>query len=297
VLTSARIAGWARDALLLPRVAMLAARAPRDWRAGWERYWGSITVTGVGGDVLWDTGDLDETQTYRKLIRENLDTSLPLVDAGCGNGRFTRGLAPLFPSTIGVDLARNAVLRARAESAGWTDLTFQTLDVTVPDAARPLAAAIGRDVNVFVRGVLHVLGPADRVVAARNLRALVGSQGRLLLAETNFLGSKMDYLRHLGASPRHIPDPLRRAITDTPAPRHFGPDERRAAFPATDWTVVEDGVVDILTIPLHAHPAPDAEHVPGYYAILAPATGSTTEPSPSAEGSSPPWTRQVADTE
>lgn len=281
MLTSARITGWGRDALLLPRVAMLAARAPRDWRAGWERYWGSITTTGVGGDVLWDTGDLDETQTYRKLIRENLDTSLPLVDVGCGNGRFTRGLAPLFPSTIGVDLARNAVLRARAESSGWTDLTFQTLDVTVPDAGRSLAATIGHDVNVFVRGVLHVLGPADRAEAARNLRALVGSQGRLLLAETNFLGSKMDYLRHLGATPRHIPDPLRRAITGTPAPRHFGRDERRAAFPAADWTVVEDGVVDILTIPLHDHPAPDAEHVPGYYAILAPTTGSITEALPS----------------
>lgn len=278
-----RIAGRARDALLLPRVALLAARAPRDRHAGWERYWGNVTRTGIGGDVLWDTGDLDETPHYRRMIGEHLDTALPLVDAGCGNGRFTRALAPMFPRTVGVDLARNAVARARAESAGVAGLTFEPLDLVVPDSARPLAAAIGQDVNVFVRGVLHVLPPADRAVAARNLRALVGSRGRVLLAETNFPGSKMQYLRHLGATPGHIPDPLRRAIADTPAPRHFGLGERRTAFPASDWTVVDQGDIDILVIPLHdsrpARPAaePAVEHIPGYYAILAPTTTAIVE--------------------
>lgn len=277
MLISERVAGWSRDALMLPRVAVLATRTPRDWRAGWERYWARVQTTGVGGDVLWDTGDLDEIQTYRALIREHLDTSLPLVDAGCGNGRFTRGLAPSFPRTIGVDLSGNAIARATDESAGRPGLTFQTLDLTVPDSARPLAAAIGQDANVFVRGVLHVLEPADRAVAARNLRALVGSRGRVLLTETNFTGSKMEYLRHLGATPRHIPDPLRRAIVDTPAPRHFGRAECRIAFPATDWTVVDDGVVDILAIPMHRSPVPAAEHIPGYYAVLAPSVGSAIE--------------------
>lgn len=291
MLKSERIVGWGRDALLLPRVALLAARAPRDWRRGWDRYWANVTTTGVGGDVLWDTGDLDEVPVYRTLIGEQLDTSLPLIDAGCGNGRFTRGLAPLFPTTIGVDLARTAIDRARAESAGFADLTFDTLDLTVPDAARPLAAALGQDANVFVRGVFHVLAPADRPVAARNLRTLVGSRGRVLLAETNFPGSKLDYLRHLGATPRHIPDPLRRAIVDTPAPRHFGDEERRTAFPAADWTVVDDGVVDILAIPLHDTPAPAVEHIPGYYAILASTAVSNAETVNPESSSSEPTRR------
>lgn len=269
MLISQRIAGWGRDALLLPRVALVAARTPRDWRAGWERYWSSVHATGVGGDVLWDTGDLDEPQTYRTLVHEHLDISLPLVDAGCGNGRFTRALAPLFPQTIGVDLSMSAVVRARAESAGRAGLTFQTMDLTVPDSTRPLAAAIDQDVNVFVRGVLHVLEPADRLVMAQNLRTLVGSRGRVLLAETNFPGSKMEYLRHLGATPRRLPDPLRRAIAATPAPRHFGREERRIAFPAADWAVIDEGTADILAIPLHDGPTSAAEHIPGYYAILA----------------------------
>ncbi len=278
--TSGRIAGWAGRVLLVPRAAWLSARAPRDWRAGWERYWGNVHATGVGGDVLWDSGDLDEVATYCRLAREHLDPALPLVDVGCGNGRFARQLAPLFTRAIGVDVARQAVERARAEAAGQDTLSFRTMDVTAPGAGRSLAAELGEDANVFVRGVFHVLQPADRVAAARNLHALVGSKGRVLVAETNFPGSKLEYLRHLGATPRHIPVPLQRAMANTPAPGHFGTAERLAAFPERDWDVVDDGAVDILTIPLHHGSGTDgsgndgavaAEHIPGYYAVLAPA--------------------------
>ena len=277
--TRQRVARRGRQALLLPRVASLAVRAPKDWRSGWERYWGSVRSTGVGGDVLWDAGDLAEGAAHRLLAADHLDTALPLVDVGCGNGRFTRRLASLFPRTVGVDLSANAVARARMESAGRnphedtdteadTDtLTYRTLDVTRPGAGRDLVAAIGENANVFVRGLFHVLEPADRVVAARNLRAIVGARGRVLLAETNFPGSKMDYLQFLGATPWHIPAPLERAIADIPAPGHFGATELRAAFPAAAWRLVADGDADIMTIPLHGDGV--AGHIPGYYAVLA----------------------------
>ncbi|HEY5882574.1 MAG TPA: class I SAM-dependent methyltransferase [Nakamurella sp.] len=280
--TRQRVVRRGRQVLLLPRVARLAGRAPKDRRAGWDRYWGSVRSTGVGGDVLWDAGDLDESATYRLLAADHLDTALPLVDVGCGNGRFTRQLASLFPRTIGVDLSANAVALARTESAGrntHTDtdtLTYRRLDVTRPGAGRDLAAAIGQDANVFVRGVFHVLEPADRVVAARNLRAIVGAHGRVLLAETNFQGSKMDYLQHLGATPWHIPSPVERAIADIPAPGHFGAPERRAAFPAAAWRLVADGAADIMTIPLHGDGA--AGHIPGYYAILQAAVPTPDRP-------------------
>jgi len=271
--SSERFLGWAGSALLLPRVAWLAIHAPKDWRAGWERYWANVHSTGVGGDVLWDSGDLDEIPHYQALIREHLDTSLPLVDVGCGNGRFTRRLAPLFPATIGVDLAANAVSLARAESSGEDMPTFAPVDITDPRAGSDIRSMIDGDANVFVRGVFHVLDPPDRAAAARNLHTIVGIHGRVLLAETNFPGSKMQYLRHLGATPRRIPRPLERAIADIPAPGHFGAGERGAAFPARDWRVVADGATDILTIPLRGATA--AEHIPGYYAVLASRSAGT----------------------
>jgi SAM-dependent methyltransferase len=263
----ARLGGVVGSVMLLPRVALLGSHAPRDHHQGFERYWSKVQHTGAGGDVLWDTSDLDETAVYLDLARTHLDTCLPLVDAGCGNGGFTRHLAPLFPSTIGVDFAESAVALARAESGGVPGLTFEAIDLTGAGAGGRVHREIG-DANVFVRGVFHILKGGERDAMARNLRQIVGGSGRLLLAETNFPGTLLGYLRHLGASAQYIPPALERAIVDLPAPGHFGLEQRRSTFGDRDWTVVAEGDTEIEAIPLHGQQ--DAEHIPGYFAVLAP---------------------------
>lgn len=253
-------------AMLIPRVAWLAKGTPKDTHVGWDHFWSSVRSTGVGGDVLWDSADLDEIPSYLPLIEQHLDMTLPVVDVGCGNGRFTRRLAPQIPSIIGVDLSDRAVELARRESAGVTGVEFRTLDATAPGSMLPLAEEFG-PMNVFVRGVFHVLSPADQLAMAKNLLPLVGSTGRVFLSETNFRGSQLGYLEHLGASPRHIPYPLERAIRDLPRPGHFGAEERATAFPAAQWSVVADGPTVIETIPLRGLTEP--ERIPGYLAIMA----------------------------
>lgn len=256
-----------RRALLVPRVALLSRRTPKHRLTGWEHYWSRIRRTGVGGDVLWDSADLGEFAAYPPLITQHLDTSLPIIDIGCGNGRFTRHLAPLFPSVLGMDLSSHAIALARRESAEVSNLRFRTLDITVPHATDSLRAEIG-PANVFVRGVFHILDEAERLTAAGNLLPLVGSQGRLLLAETDFRGSALGYLESLGATPRRIPAPLERAIRYLPRPGHFGELERAATFRDEDWQLVVDGPLVIETIPLRGTSRP--ETIPGYVAVLAP---------------------------
>jgi SAM-dependent methyltransferase len=253
--------------LLIPRVARLSARTPKNHLVGWNHYWSSIRRTGVGGDVLWDTGDLDEIDAYLPLLREHLDPSLPMIDVGSGNGRFTRRLAADFPSIMGVDVSPIAVALAQRESVNGPDIEFRVLDLTVPGSTAGLAGERG-PVNVFVRGVFHILSPADRAEMARNLLPLIGEQGRVFLAETNFRGSSLGYLEYLGATPRSIPEPLERAIRDLPRPGHFGAEERSVSFPAADWELLEDGPAVIETIPLRGPTEP--ERIPGYYAVLAP---------------------------
>lgn len=257
--------------MLIGRVAWLAKRTPKDLLVGWNNYWSSVRTTGVGGDVLWDTADLNEMPRYLPLMTAQMDVSLRVVDVGCGNGSFARHLAPHFPSILGVDLSSSAIALARLESAGVPNVRFTVLDATIPGATDRIAAELG-PVNVFVRGVLHILTPRARVELVKNLLPLVGSRGRVFLSETNFRDGSLEYMELLGATPWGIPEPLERAIKDLPRPGHFGVPERRLAFPGPDWVVLDEGPSVIETIPLRGA-TQEPERVPGYFAVMAPRIG------------------------
>ena len=255
--------------MLMPRVAWLSVRTPKNLLTGWNHYWSNVRSTGVGGDVLWDSGDLDEIPRYLPMMMKYLDLSLPMIDVGCGNGRFTRALAPHVPSVLGIDLSPNAIDLARREAVGMPTVTFRAIDATAPGSTKSIATEIG-PANVFVRGVFHILSHSARIELARNLLPLVGSRGRVFLSETDFRGSSLEYLESLGATVRRIPKPLERAIRDLPRPGHFGTEDRASTFRAADWSVLIDGPTMIKTIPLRGTTQP--ELIPGYFAIMAPRT-------------------------
>jgi SAM-dependent methyltransferase len=262
-----RIRTWLTRALMVPRVAWLGKRTPKSLPDGWNHYWSSVRSTGVGGDVLWDTGDLGEIPVYLPIMQEHMDMTLPIIDIGCGNGRFTRRLAPYFPLTIGIDLSTSAIALARRESADTPEVKFEAFDATVAGATTGLAAKYAPS-NVFVRGLFHVLSPSARVELAKNLLPLVGATGRVFFSETNFRGNGMEYLESLGVTPLRVPEPLQRAIRDLPRPGHFGAEETAASFAAVDWELLVDGPSVIETIPLRGPTEP--ETIPGYFAIMAP---------------------------
>jgi SAM-dependent methyltransferase len=271
--------------LMIPKLVLLSRSAPKDRPLAWNRYWAGIRATGAGGEVLWDSGKDDEFLGYKDVLRRHLDPELPVVDVGCGHGSFTRALAEIFPHVIGVDVAASAVAHARAESEaqksqaqgsgpkegaakgeGAGQVRYEVRDMTSPDAASGLASP--RGANVFIRGVLHVLSPADQVALVANLRLLAGERGTIFLAETNFQGNPVDYISHLGATARDIPAPLERAIRGLPMPGRFGPAERSEILPDESWELVEDGAVAIETNPMTDVAA--QSRIPGYYAVVRP---------------------------
>lgn len=263
--------------LMVPKLVRLSAGAPKDHHLAWDRFWSGVKTTGASGDVLWDSGSDHEMQGYLGRLRLHLDPNLPVVDIGCGNGSFTRQLAKHFPHAVGVDVSDHAVRRARTESDGLPNISYAARDMTAAGAGSWLAEELhalggGRDgggapgANVFIRGVLHVLGERDRWALAENVRAITGVNGRVFLAETDFRGNAIDYVSHLGATLRSIPAPLEGAIRGLPMPGRFGPKERGLAFPASRWTLIEDGPATIETMPL-SNPA-RADLIPGYFAVL-----------------------------
>jgi SAM-dependent methyltransferase len=263
--------------LLVPRLVWLSAGAPKERSVAWDRYWARVKTTGAQGEVLWDSGGDHELLGYAGSLQQHLDPDLPVLDIGCGNGTFTRWLSGHFPAAVGVDISPHAVERAARESMGIANVSYLTMDMTRPGAGIMIAAEgfaespgpgnTGRhEVNVFLRGVLHVLDEADQASLARNIRDLVGLRGRVFLAETDFQGNAVDYVSHLGATLRSIPAPLESAIRGLPMPGHFGAAERRRAFPTAEWDVLEEGATSIETVPMKDPHRP--ELIPGYYAAL-----------------------------
>jgi SAM-dependent methyltransferase len=264
-----------RRLLLVAHVAWLARRSPRDVDSRWDRFWAGVSATGDGGDVLWDASDPGEAGRYVDLLAAHADPARPVVDLGCGNGRFTRALATRFPRTVGVDASPQAIERARAESgpvsgpvSGSAGPEFRVVDLDAPGSGRALAAELG-PCTAFVRGVLHALDPPSRIRFADNTADLVGAGGIVLVAETNHQGSLLGYLESLGGGPRGLPPPLARAIaTGIPRPSRFGTAELDASFPADRWErVLVDDDTRIATVPMHVGER-RYEGVPGYVALL-----------------------------
>jgi hypothetical protein len=75
-------------------------------------------------------------------------------------GPLRRALPPVRMGAMGLDLSPDAVALARRESAGAADIDFRVLDLTVPGSTAGLAEEF-QPANIFVRGVFHILNPAD----------------------------------------------------------------------------------------------------------------------------------------
>jgi SAM-dependent methyltransferase len=256
---------WRRY-LLVPQLVLYALRAPRRQAQAWENYWTSVRSTGAGGDVLWDADQHAETEFVTAQLRAHADVGLPMVDVGCGNGRQARALTAVASRVVAVDASVAAVHRARAEPAGPGEPEFRVADATQPGFGERLAAELGES-NVHLRGVLHVLSPAQRPAVVRNLAALTGRRGTVFLCETDVAGDQLEYLLRQGATPIRLPDVVRRCVAaGIRAPSHFGPAELAGCFPERHWRVLAAGPTVVFGVPLR--PGGPVQQIPAYFAVL-----------------------------
>jgi SAM-dependent methyltransferase len=200
-----------RKLLLIPQLIWYGVRAPRDQAKAWDRFWAGIRRTGPGGEVLWDAASKEELDGVLARVTTRMDAGLPVVDVGCGNGRFSRLLAARFPRVLGIDVSPQAIERAKEESRGVENVSYRVLDASAPGVGRSLAGELG-EVNVLMRGVFHVFDAGQRARAVENLAAMMGERGVIYCAETNYEGDPLDQLVTQGATPTTMPEPLRKCI-------------------------------------------------------------------------------------
>ncbi len=65
-------------------------------------------------DAMWSLKALGafENPLYKKAMTINIDS--PLLEAGCGTGRFTAIFAELAPEVVAIDMSRESIVRNRA---------------------------------------------------------------------------------------------------------------------------------------------------------------------------------------
>jgi SAM-dependent methyltransferase len=149
------------------------------FHTGWEQYWSSFQESPA--KVFWNADPAEAAQDVA-VFEEYFLATLPVVDAGCGNGTHTRALANHwhFSQVIGTDVASAAIASAPARNG--SGITYRTLDLLRPEEAARLHREIG-DANVHIRGVLHQLPRDYRDTAAMSISELLGNTGTLYLKE------------------------------------------------------------------------------------------------------------------
>jgi len=76
----------------------------------------SPAILGVANRLAADLRDREEWKTFRKLVP--LDSSMSILELGCGGGRWCEHFAPVVEKATGIDFSVNAIAHARRRAVG-----------------------------------------------------------------------------------------------------------------------------------------------------------------------------------
>ena len=209
----------------------------RNYLAQWDNYWRDTQATGEQGNVLWDVSPELAAKIDMARFKNHINPALPLLDLGCGNGRQTRFLAQQVSQVIGVDVSAAAIALARQETIHQPNLTFRVLDATDPAEAKALHDKIS-DMNVYIRGVVHVIQKRDRPNFVASLSTLLGTKG--VLYQTEVDNEALPYFRKFpGDSASGLPALIHRVVKYGITPVGFNLNKLHEVYAPNLWTILE----------------------------------------------------------
>jgi len=208
----------------------------RRYQQQWNNFWSDTKETGYAGDVLWDVTPENASQVDLARFAPWFSPDLPLLDLGTGNGRQARFLAQHFSRVIGVDVSEAAINLAKQETMNQPNLTFRVLDATDPTQAKALHDAYG-DMNIYIRGVVHVIQKTDRPNFVKGLCTLLGTRGTLYQTELDH--EALPYFRQFpGDSPSGLPDLMHRVVSYGITPIGFALDKLHEVYTPDAWNIL-----------------------------------------------------------
>ena len=211
----------------------------RKYRQQWDNFWGDTQETGQHGDVLWDVNPESASQIDMARFAPYFNPDLPILDLGTGNGRQARFLAQHFSQVIGADVSEAAINLARKETINQPNLTFRVFNATDLAQAQALHNEFG-DMNIYIRGVVHVIQKADRPNFVKGLRTLLGTKGTLYQTELD--NEALPYFRQFpGDSPSGLPSLMHRVVSYGITPIGFRLDRLHEVYSPDTWQILEQG--------------------------------------------------------
>lgn len=207
--------------------------------SAWESYWAATSDS--PGEAIWDADASLSAEPHSALLAPYADTSLPIVDLGCGSGTQTRWFAGRFGRAIGVDLSHAAIEHARRADPQQT-AEFQQLNLADTAAVRELHAEVG-DANAYMRAVMHQSDPEDRALVAQAVSILVGRRGRAFVTE--LLSSSKAVLQELAEAPGGPPPKLARVFEHGLKPGQVADETVPELLRAAGLTVLAEGKTEL----------------------------------------------------
>ena len=131
-----------------------------------------------------------EWTTLWGRVHEGFDPRLPILDAGCGTGRFSERLARLGVRVVGSDFSRESLRIARRRTDGAA--AFVEADLRqLPFRCRVFHQVLCSQV------ISHLIDREDAIAALRELSRVLRPGGRLIIIAYNYrLGRRVkDWLR------------------------------------------------------------------------------------------------------
>lgn len=212
----------------------------------YSNYWSEFyrkTYVENSGKALWDVDPVLSAGKDIIQFSQWMDSTLPLLDIGCGTGAPTAYLADHFSMVIGIDTAEEAVAIAR-NNFQTKNIVFRSIDLADHYACLALHEEFG-DLNLYMRGVLHQIKPEHKELVVDNLATLMGKRGTFYFIEV--AAEIRQYFQEASPDFHRLPKAVQAVFISNLPPEGVSLEDISRIFTHERFQILESGNDQLMT--------------------------------------------------
>jgi len=184
--------------------------------------------------ALWDVHPSRAIEKDFCIFKPHFDSSLPVIDIGCGTGVQSLYLSQHYNNVTGIDASKKAISSAK-QLGNHQGLTFEVVDMLDPETCKKTHENLG-DSNIYMRGVIHQIPYKHRTSFIQNLKILLGQQGTIYMIET--ASNIREYISELVQNYPEVPGTLENTLSSNFPPLGVSKKELLSWFPKEEYQML-----------------------------------------------------------